>query len=61
MMQVGLNNYQFGNSNVMEKADTKKAEKKAEDAKAKQPEPTETEKSSPSPAGDILSPWEDDF
>ena len=31
MMQVGLNNYQFGNSNVMEKADTKKAEKKAED------------------------------
>ena len=28
MMQVGLNNYQFGNSNVMEKADTKKAKKK---------------------------------
>lgn len=37
------------------------AEKKAEDAKTKQPEPTETEKSSPFPAGDILSPWEDDF
>lgn len=31
MMKVGLNNYQIGNSNVMEKADTKKAEKKAED------------------------------
>lgn len=31
MMQVGLNNYQFGNSNVMEKADAKKAEKKTED------------------------------
>lgn len=30
-MQVGLNNYQFGNSNVMEKTDTKKAEKKTED------------------------------
>ena len=30
-MQVGLNNYQIGNSNVMEKADTKKAEKKTED------------------------------
>lgn len=29
MMQVGLNNYQIGNSNVMEKADTKKAEKKS--------------------------------
>lgn len=31
MMQVGFNNYQIGNSNVMEKADTKKAEKKTED------------------------------
>lgn len=31
MMQVGLDNYQFGNSNVMENADAKKAEKKAED------------------------------
>lgn len=30
MMQVGFNNYQIGNSNVMEKADTKKAEKKTE-------------------------------
>ena len=31
MMQVGLNNYQIGNSNVMEKTDAKKAEKKIED------------------------------
>lgn len=31
MMQVGLNNYQIGNSNVMEKIDTKKAEKKTDD------------------------------
>lgn len=31
MMQVGFNNYQIGNSNVMEKADNKKAEKKTED------------------------------
>lgn len=30
-MQVGLSNYQIGNSNVMEKADAKKAEKKTED------------------------------
>lgn len=30
-MQVGLNNYPIGNSNVMEKTDTKKAEKKTED------------------------------
>ncbi len=30
-MQVGLNNYQFGNSNVMENVDAKKAEKKTED------------------------------
>lgn len=30
-MQVGLNNYQFGNSNVMERPDNKKAEKKTED------------------------------
>lgn len=30
-MQVGLNNYRIGNSNVMEKADNKKAEKKTED------------------------------
>ncbi len=27
-MQVGLNNYQFGNSNVVARADNKKAEKK---------------------------------
>lgn len=31
MMQVGFNNYQIWNSSVMEKADTKKAEKKTED------------------------------
>ena len=31
MMQVGLNNYQFGNSNVVERADNKKAEKETED------------------------------
>ena len=31
MMQVGLNNYQIGNSNVAERADNKKAEKKTED------------------------------
>ena len=31
MMQVGLNNYQIGNSNVMERADNKKTEKKTED------------------------------
>ena len=30
-MQVGLNSYQIGNSNVMERADNKKAEKKTED------------------------------
>ena len=30
MMQVGLNNYQFGNSNVAERADNKKTEKKTE-------------------------------
>ena len=28
MMQVGLNNYQFGNSNVVARANNKKAEKK---------------------------------
>ena len=31
MMQVGLNNYQIGNSNVAERADNKKVEKKTED------------------------------
>ena len=31
MMQVGLNNYQIGNSNVSERVDNKKAEKKTED------------------------------
>lgn len=31
MMQVGLNNYQFGNSYVMERTDYKNVEKKAED------------------------------
>ena len=31
MMQVGLSNYQIGNSNVAERADNKKAEKKTED------------------------------
>lgn len=31
MMQVGLSNYQFGNSNVVERAGNKKAEKKTED------------------------------
>ncbi len=31
MMQVGLNNYQIGNSNVAERADNKKAENKTED------------------------------
>ncbi len=31
MIQVGLNNYQIGNSNVAERADNKKAEKKTED------------------------------
>lgn len=31
MMQVGLSNYQFGNSNVVERANNKKAEKKTED------------------------------
>ena len=31
MMQVGLSNYQFGNSHVVERADNKKAEKKTED------------------------------
>ncbi len=31
MMQVGFNNYQIGNSNVMENVDAKKAEKKTED------------------------------
>lgn len=31
MMQVGLNNYQIGNSNVAERADDKKAEKNTED------------------------------
>ena len=30
-MQVGLNNYRFGNSNVAERADNKKVEKKTED------------------------------
>ena len=30
-MQVGLSNYQFGNSHVVERADNKKAEKKTED------------------------------
>ena len=30
-MQVGLNNYQIGNSNVAERTDNKKAEKKTED------------------------------
>lgn len=30
-MQVGLNNYQIGNSNVAERADNKKVEKKTED------------------------------
>lgn len=30
-MQVGLNNYQIGNSNVLENVDAKKAEKKTED------------------------------
>ena len=31
MMQVGLNKYQIGNSNVAERADNKNVEKKAED------------------------------
>ena len=31
MMQVGLSNYQFGNSNVVARANNKKAEKKTED------------------------------
>ena len=31
MMQVGLNNYQIGNSNVAERGDNKKVEKKTED------------------------------
>ena len=31
MIQVGLNNYQIGNSNVAERADNKKAENKTED------------------------------
>ena len=30
-MQIGLNNYQIGNSNAADGADVKKAEKKTED------------------------------
>lgn len=37
------------------------AEKKAEEKKAKQPEPLVAKGSSPSPGEDALPPWEDDF
>ena len=37
MMQVGLSNYQFGNSNVVARANNKKAEKKTDNAGSQVP------------------------